>query len=208
MQVMKKTEKTETLLPYPVVLASASPRRREILEQIGIEPVVVPGSLEEKTASTAPEEVVKELSLMKAQHVYETSVKGRMDGAVVIGSDTVVSAGGRILGKPATKEEAKDMIRLLSGGVHEVYTGVTLIRGERKITFAEKTAVSVWPMTEEEIEAYAACGESMDKAGAYGIQGRFAAFIRGIDGSYTNVMGLPAGRTYQELKRISEEKND
>lgn len=205
---MKKTEKTETLLPYPVVLASASPRRREILEQIGIEPVVVPGSLEEKAASTAPEEVVKELSLMKAQHVYETFVKGRMDGAVVIGSDTVVSAGGRILGKPAAKEEAKAMIRLLAGGVHEVYTGVTLIRGERKITFAEKTTVSVWPMTEEEIEAYAACGESMDKAGAYGIQGRFAAFIRGIDGSYTNVMGLPAGRTYQELKRISEEKND
>lgn len=205
---MKKTEKTETLLPYPVVLASASPRRREILEQIGIEPIVVPGSLEERTVSTAPEEVVKELSLMKAQHVYETFVKGRMDGAVVIGSDTVVSAGGRILGKPAAKEEAKAMIRLLAGGVHEVYTGVTLIRGERKITFAEKTTVSVWPMTEEEIEAYAACGESMDKAGAYGIQGRFAAFIRGIDGSYTNVMGLPAGRTYQELKRISEEKND
>lgn len=196
------------LLPHPVVLASASPRRREILNQIGIEPVVVPGNLEEKTSSAKPEEVVKELSRMKAQHVYETAVKGRMDGAVVIGSDTVVAAGGRILGKPATKEEAKAMIRLLAGGVHEVYTGVTLIRGERQITFAEKTDVSVWPMTEEEIEAYADCGESMDKAGAYGIQGRFAAFIRGIDGSYTNVMGLPAGRTYQELKRISEEKND
>lgn len=211
-------------LPYPVILASSSPRRREILNQIGIEPTVMPGNLEEQVTSERPDEVVMELSAQKAEHVYNMCRKDRENGSfIVIGSDTVVAAGGKILGKPGNEEEARKMIRLLSGNVHQVYTGVTLIRGDRKITFAEKTEVSVWPMTEEEIEDYIAFhgseddGESEenpgkprheweDKAGGYGIQGSFAKFIREIHGDYYNVMGLPASRTYQELKRISEER--
>lgn len=226
---IKHTEYTENrqgiLLPYPVILASASPRRREILNQIGIEPIVMPGNLEEQVTSDRPDEVVRELSVQKAEHVCEMCGKDRETGSfIVIGSDTVVSAGGKILGKPGDEEEAREMIRLLSGNIHQVYTGVTLIRGKRKITFVEKTEVSVWPMTEEEIEDYITCcgsedrdGESEgnpgkprheweDKAGGYGIQGTFAKFIREIHGDYYNVMGLPASRTYQELKRISEER--
>lgn len=100
------------------------------------------------------------------------------------------------------------MLRMLQGDSHYVYTGVTLIAGNKKRSFAVETRVDVYPMSEKEIESYIACKESDDKAGAYGIQGRFAAYIRGIDGSYTNVMGLPAGRVYQEMKQLLEDRND
>ncbi|WP_125144335.1 Maf family protein [Clostridium transplantifaecale] len=212
-----------------VILASASPRREELLRQIGIIPEVIPSRVEEKVTKKEPDQVVMELSGQKAEEVaarLEKTRKGiwteasadkdKKTGAeedasitqMVIGSDTVVYADGRILGKPADYEEAANMLRTLQGGTHHVYTGVTLIAGERKKTFAVKTEVDVYPMSEREIEAYLACGESMDKAGAYGIQGRFAAHIRGIRGSYTNVMGLPAGRVYQEMKRLLEGQDD
>ena len=124
---------------------------------------------------------------------------------LVIGSDTVVALGERILGKPGDIREAEDMLRHLSGKTHEVYTGVALLyrsaagEEERKV-FYERTKVTFYPMTEEEISAYAAEGECLDKAGAYGIQGSFARYIRGIEGDYNNVVGLPAGRLYQEAK--------
>ena len=100
------------------------------------------------------------------------------------------------------------MIRRIAGRTHQVFTGVAIVRGQREKTFAVESRVTVYPMSEEEIRGYVAAGESMDKAGAYGIQGRFAAFIRELSGSYTNVMGLPVGRLYQELKAFSEENDD
>ena len=128
---------------------------------------------------------------------------------MVVGADTVVAFDGKILGKPKDKEDAVRMIRMLQGHIHQVYTGVTLVfcgklSGESvsvvdKITFAEKTDVHVCPMTEEQIRAYVETGEPMDKAGAYGIQGYFAAWVQGISGDYNNVVGLPVGRVYRTM---------
>ncbi len=188
-----------------IVLASASPRRRELLAQIGIVPEIIPSTMEEKITASDPEEVVKELSFQKA-----SDVAGRcLEGTLVIGADTVVAADGRILGKPKSHEEAAEMIAMLAGKSHQVYTGVTLILcgkdGRKTRSFVEKTVVAVYPMNEREIAGYAESDEPMDKAGAYGIQGKFAAFIKGIDGDYNNVVGLPVGRVYQEMKILFEE---
>ncbi len=190
-----------------IVLASASPRRRELLAQIGLEPEIMPSTVEEIVTDTAPEKVVMSLSLQKASDVAEKrKAKGEMADTVVIGADTVVAAGGQILGKPRDREDAARMIRSLQGGIHQVYTGVTLIasgkEGELVRTFYEETHVTVYPMEEEEISRYITSGEPDDKAGAYGIQGLFAAYIQKIDGDYSNVVGLPAGRVYQELKAL------
>ena len=189
-----------------IVLASASPRRKELLNQVGLNPVIEPSGIEEIITTTIPKEAVIELSLQKAEDV----AKKQLPGTVVIGADTVVAAGGKILGKPKTHEEAFEMIDSFQGKTHNVFTGVTLILcGENKMTvrsFAEQTDVHVYPMTSEEIRLYAEDEEPMDKAGAYGIQGRFAAFVKGIDGDYSNVVGLPVGRVYQELKQICEQE--
>lgn len=194
-------------MKHKIVLASASPRRRELLNQVGIWPEIIKSQVEEKVTSTDPQQVVLELSGQKAQDVAVRCG----EGTIVIGADTVVSIGGRILGKPKDTSEAAQMIGLLQGKVHQVYTGVTLIRcgaEEKVVSYAEKTDVRVYPMSLEEILYYAACGEPMDKAGAYGIQGRFAAFIEGIQGDYSNVVGLPIGRTCQELKKLDEIQED
>ena len=143
-----------------------------------------------------------ELSAQKAEDVAAQSPAG----SLVLGADTVVAVEGKILGKPGSHEEAAEMIRLIQGRSHQVYTGVTLIcrEGEasRGVTFAEKTEVAVYPMTGEEIEAYARSEEPMDKAGAYGIQGRFGAYIQGICGDYSNVVGLPAAELERRLRLI------
>lgn len=188
-----------------VVLASASPRRKELLNQIGINPEIWPSDIDEIVSSDIPEQVVMELSCQKAEHVWKTVRNMGNEDMAVIGADTVVACGGSIMGKPADEEEAVQMISRLRGGSHQVYTGVTIITLRGRITFAEKTDVFVSHMTEEEIREYVARGESMDKAGAYGIQGYFAAYIERIEGSYTNVMGLPAGQVYQQLKQLMEE---
>ena len=146
-----------------------------------------------------------ELSSMKAEDIAYRYQEKTGEG-IVIGADTVVAAEGRILGKPADEEEAVRMITMLQGSSHQVYTGVTLIRiregkVQEKRTFAEETEVFVYPMDEQEIAAYVKSGDPMDKAGAYGIQGAFAAYIKGIKGDYSNVVGLPVGRTYQEMKK-------
>lgn len=185
-----------------IVLASASPRRRELLNQIGLKPKIKPSTMEERITTTIPLDAVRELSLQKATDV----ARSEPPGTLIIGADTVVAAEGKILMKPANHENAYDMISLLEGKTHEVYTGVTLLyvketRTEIK-TFAERTLVHVFPMTEEEIRNYSEDEEPMDKAGAYGIQGKFAAYIKGIDGDYNNVVGLPIGRIYQELKQM------
>lgn len=188
-----------------IILASASPRRKMLLEQIGIEPQIIPSGVEEKVTKTAPDEVVMELSARKAEDVAEKSMESFKE-AIIIGADTVVAAEGKILGKPSDEEDAVKMLHMLEGGSHQVYTGVTAVlvkdgRAEDRFSFAERTDVFVYPMTEEEIHAYAASKEPLDKAGAYGIQGSFAAYIQGIQGDYSNVVGLPVGRTYQELKK-------
>ena len=181
-----------------IILASGSPRRKELLAQVGIPFEIVKAEGEEIINTTVPEEAVKELSRQKAREVA-----ARTDGDVVIGADTVVAADHEILGKPKDQEDAVRMIRMLQGRTHQVLTGVTVILrdGVRKneICFAETTHVHVYPMTEEQIRDYVASGEPMDKAGAYGIQGLFAAYVSGIEGDYNNVVGLPVGRLYQEV---------
>lgn len=179
-----------------IILASGSPRRKELLAQIGVTFEIVKAEGEEIIHSAVPTEVVTELSGQKAQEVAE-----KCDGDVIIGADTVVAADGLILGKPKDKEDAVRMLRLLQGKDHEVITGVTVILKDmqKTVQFAEVTKVHVFPMTEEQMKAYAESGEPMDKAGAYGIQGLFAAFVSGIEGDYNNVVGLPIGRLYQEV---------
>lgn len=181
-----------------IILASASPRRRDLLRQVGIEPEIVPSHVEEVITSAEPDLVVMELSAQKAADV---AAGYRGQEVVVIGADTVVAADGQILGKPTDREDAVRMITMLAGRSHQVYTGVTLMFGKtgEQVTFAEKTDVEVYPMTRSQIERYVDTGEPMDKAGAYGIQGYFAAYIRGIRGDYYNVVGLPVGRVCQEI---------
>ena len=143
---------------------------------------------------------MEELSFHKAMEIAEKTEST----AVVIGADTLVFFRGKPLGKPRDEKEAALMLKALQGQTHQVYTGVTLIwhqgKSLRQMSFHERTDVSVWPMTDEEIGEYVKSGEPMDKAGAYGIQGLFARFIRRIEGDYNNVVGLPVGRLYQEMK--------
>ena len=218
-----------------IILASASPRRRELLTQIGLPFEVVVSEAEEKITSTEPARVVEELSAQKAEAVWEklnfditepvrnddagepenwsgeTTGSRRESGTVtkdeiVLGADTVVACDGKILGKPKDTEDAARMLTMLQGRAHEVYTGVTILYGEngekKALTFHEKTTVHFCPMTEAQIREYVAAGDPMDKAGSYGIQGFCARYIRGIEGDYNNVVGLPAGRVYQELHKL------
>ena len=177
-----------------VVLASASPRRTELLEQGNIKHVVMPSHCEEVITSQVPSQVVEELSVQKAEDVYQQYETKNTGDFLVIGSDTVVAADGTILGKPKDKEQA-----------HQVYTGVTLLikKDGKKIrkTFHECSDVHVYPMSKEEIREYIATGEPMDKAGAYGIQGAFGVYICGIEGDYNTIVGLPLARVYQEMKK-------
>lgn len=186
-----------------ILLASASPRRRELLEQIGLPFEVVVSHVEEVITETEPGKVVEQLSAQKAEAVAESL--GEPEETLVIGADTVVAAENTILGKPKDAAHAAEMLRLLAGRTHAVYTGVTLIlrgaSGETaRKTFHERTDVSFYPMEETEIRQYVATGDCMDKAGAYGIQGFCARYISGINGDYNNVVGLPVGRLYQEIK--------
>ena len=160
-----------------IILASASPRRRELLTQIGISFTIQKAEKEETVTTSVPSEAVKELALQKAREVAE-----KYPADVVIGADTIVAANGQILGKPKDAEDAIQMLRMLQGGSHEVITGVAILlnNGEKLINFAETTRVHVFPMTEEQICSYVESGEPMDRAGSYGIQGTFAAYISGI----------------------------
>lgn len=198
-----------------IILASASPRRRELLAQIGMDFEVRASYAEEKTEAKDPEELVKELSALKALDIWEKLSEEEKKTGLVIGADTVVSICGAVMGKPKDREDAAGMLSLLQGRTHQVYTGVTFVyldekgdmdigrKAERRVnSFFEKTDVLVFPMSEEEIARYVDTGDPMDKAGAYGIQGIFAAYIKGIAGDYNNVVGLPVGRLYQELKKI------
>lgn len=175
-----------------IILASGSPRRRELLEQIGVKKyrIVSPDVDEHVEGHPAPEELVELLSRRKAEAV---GAKAGAD-ALVIAADTVVALDGAILGKPHSREEAAAMLAALSGREHAVYTGLTVLRGNRLVTGHERTAVTFRTLTGAEIDRYVATGEPMDKAGAYGIQGVGALLITGIEGDYFNVMGLPVCR--------------
>lgn len=207
-----------------LVLASASPRRRELLSQIGLEFTVMPSKKEENAKATEVGALVQELSRQKAVDIWEQISGGqrqnpdadqeqiaeetqepnlngkRQPELLVIGADTVVCCEGKILGKPHSREAAAEMLTALQGRSHEVYTGVTLYSQSETVTFFECTQVEFYPMTEVEISEYIDSKEPMDKAGAYGIQGLGARFVKGIRGDYNNVVGLPVGRLYQELK--------
>lgn len=184
-----------------IVLASASPRRLALLEQVGVECEVIPSEREEIIREISPERIVRQLASDKAHDVFDR-LPGTDGNTLVIGADTVVAVDGRILGKPHSYEEAFDMIKLIRGREHNVITGVDIIGKDREVCFSEVTGVMVYPMSDEEIEEYLSCGESMDKAGAYGIQGFFAAYILGINGDYNNVVGLPVSRLIHEIKKM------
>lgn len=184
-----------------LILASASPRRKELLEKTGLEFEILPAKGEEVITKTVPREVVEELSLQKAAEI----AKMQEGTCIVIGADTIVAKDDKIMGKPKDEADARRMLSLLSGDVHQVYTGVTLIRTgaeEKVVTFSEKTEVFFYPMTEQEINDYIVTGDCMDKAGAYGIQGNFAVHVKGLEGDYYNVVGLPIGKVWQELKQL------
>jgi len=198
-----------------IILASQSPRRKELLEQIGLEFEICPAKGEEIITKSIPEEVVMELSKQKAEEVAAmVSSFGENHKEIttpsdilVIGADTVVAYDGKILGKPVDEADAKRMLTMLSGNTHSVFTGVTLVLVDKsgragELVFFEKTDVKMHAMSELEIDRYIATGEPMDKAGSYGIQGKCAIYIEKIDGDYNNVVGLPISRIYQELKKI------
>lgn len=194
-----------------IILASGSPRRRELLEQIGLKFEIMVSNAEENADTKSPEKLVDALSRQKAEAVF--SMLPDKEEVLVIGADTVVAREGSVLGKPEDKKAAVDMLKKLSGRDHQVYTGVTLLyrpagkdsskKVQRK-TFHEVTRVRFFPLTEGEIAAYVETGDSMDKAGAYGIQGIFARYVESIEGDYNNVVGLPVGRVYQEAKEWLE----
>lgn len=183
-----------------MILASQSPRRRELLALITPDFEVVPAQGEEKLpAGIAPDEAVLMLSQQKAAEVSARKFPGGDVTDTIIAADTVVAIDGDILGKPHSNENAVEMLRRLSGRKHGVFTGVTFITPDKTVSFVEETTVEFFPLTESEIEAYAATGEPMDKAGAYGIQGRGALLVKRIEGDYYNVMGLPVGELYRRL---------
>ena len=188
------------------VLASASPRRRQLLGSLGINFEIIPATDDEHITSDVPSEVVTSLSQQNAKEIFHKLLTDNKDTLVVIGSDTVVSYKEKILGKPTDREDAKRMIQSIAGDTHEVYTGVTLMytdeTGSKEFSFYECTKVRVFPMTDSEIEDYLNTDEPYDKAGAYGIQGIFGKYVEGIDGDYNCVVGLPVARLYQEMKKL------
>lgn len=187
-----------------VILASASPRRRELLATILPEfQVRVSAADETLPPDIAPEEAVRLLARKKAEAVL--ALEPNREKILVIGSDTVVALGKTILGKPHSREECTAMLRALSGREHAVHTGVALLWEGGCRVFGETTRVEFWPLTEEEIAWYASTPEPYDKAGGYGIQGLGSVLVKRIDGDYFTVMGLPVSRLWRELKALPED---
>lgn len=198
-----------------IILASSSPRRKELLEQLGVKFQMMAALGEEIPKGNTPEEIVCYLSKNKAVEVakslMEKGLKKEEERNInlVIGADTVVVLEGKILGKPRDERDAMEMLSRLSGRQHCVYTGVTLILVKDGTfhlieSFSEETLVKVYPMNKEEITNYIQTGDPMDKAGAYGIQGVFARYIKEITGEYCNVVGLPIGHLWQSLKKLED----
>ena len=243
----QKKKRKRVVMDKRIILASGSPRRKELLEMLGLKFEVMVSNQEESYTSTHPKEIVKELALKKARHVaYEVLEQASLEKeqeltgeqlkdsevadaiknkeVIIIGADTIVVVTGQVLEKPEDETEAFEMIGKLQNNVHQVYTGVALLKKSslikeknekndgsdsnstpkwlQRINFVVETKVFVSPMTEDEIWDYIRTGESLDKAGGYGIQGGFAKFIEKIDGDFYNVMGLPVAKLYQEMKKM------
>ena len=182
-----------------IVLASASPRRRDLLTQMGLTfRVVVSDADESVDKALSPDEQVRIISARKAEAT--AALVG--PEALIVAADTVVELHGAVMGKPHSREEAVEMLTHLSGNTHTVHTGITLRQGEHMLTQSEATQVTFRPLTEAEIAAYVDTGEPMDKAGAYGIQGLGSVLVRSIHGDYFNVMGLPVCRLGLALKEF------
>lgn len=194
-----------------IILASGSPRRKELLAQAGYDFDVCPSLSDEDLEPMAPSEYVMLLAKKKADEVCNRiiaqdvvrRVKKLPERFVVLGADTVVSLNGRILGKPYDYDDAYNTLNSLSDQTHQVYTGVCLIyvngRAKSSSSFYEKTDVTFYPVSPDEIIQYLATNEPFDKAGSYGIQGKGGLFVKGIEGDYNNVVGLPLARVYHEL---------
>ena len=218
MTVSKPEEKMTTKQinnDFRIVLASGSPRRKELLELAGLEFEIWPSDKEEVAADTDPGKICTQLSRSKALDVasqirtYNDTHKDLTTETdiLVIGADTIVVKDDTILGKPRDEEDAVRMLKLLSGCTHSVFTGVTLVFMSRngrvgEHTFFDETKVTFYPLEEAEIEEYTATGDALDKAGAYGIQTKSAVFVKCIEGDFYNVVGLPVARLLQELKSI------
>jgi MAF protein/thiamine pyrophosphokinase len=199
--IESRDEIEEKVEKMPVILASGSPRRKELLEQAGFTFEVIPSHVEEKIMATDPEKVVQSLALQKA---LDIAIKH--PNSLVIGADTIVVCDKKILGKPSSKEMAYQMLSSLQNRKHSVYTGVAFVWTEenisKQVTFVQETVVSIAALSDTEIWAYIMGGSPMDKAGAYGIQDDFGLkYITQIEGDYYNVVGLPVARLYQELKK-------
>lgn len=189
----------------PIILASASPRRVELLKQAGFSFTVTPSKVEEATLETSPDRMVEDLAFQKADEVYKRLKKEYTDNDyMVIGADTIVYYDGETLGKPHDEQEAFDMLKMLSDRTHQVYTGIAIIIKEddakQIYLFNERTDVTFYPISDYELRDYIATGDCLDKAGSYGIQGPFAVHIKEIRGDYNNVVGLPIAKLYQAIK--------
>lgn len=182
-----------------VILASGSPRRRALLDMVGISCEVCIPDIEENTDKTVPSEIVKDLSLQKA-----LSVATKYPGQAVLAADTIVEIDGRILGKPKTEDEAFSMLKMLSGRTHSVYTGVALIfpDGSRD-SFYSETRVTMFDNSDDLIRDYISTGEPMDKAGSYGIQGTGAYLVEKVDGDYGTIVGLPVSIVFRKLREYT-----
>lgn len=182
-----------------IILASSSPRRRELLETAGIKFEICVKEVDESIpAGTAPLEAAKMTALKKALATAESHKND-----IVIGADTIVVAEGKILGKPKDKDDACAMLRMLSGIEHEVITGVCIICGEKTDSFAQVSRVKFYELTEDEIKSYVDTGEPMDKAGAYGIQGKGCILVEKIEGDYFNIVGLPVAEVVRAINKIN-----
>ena len=182
-----------------LILASASPRRNEILTLAGYSFDVLPADIKEQFPHGAPADIAaRELSRQKA-----AALKSKVALTdIILAADTVVAVDGAVLGKPYDAEDAARMLRLLSGKTHTVYTGVTLLRGDECISFTQATQVTFYELTDRQINGYIATGEPFDKAGAYGIQGRGCVLVKSIDGDYFNVMGLPIAQVARQINKL------
>lgn len=187
-----------------IILASASPRRKELLQLAGVSFTVLPATGEEQISTDIPWEAVEQLSFQKAQMVAESHFWE--EGTLVIGADTIVVYQEKILGKPKDAKDAVQTLLCLQENTHQVYTGVTVFKKQAgqwfTNTFWECTDVTFYPVSLEEIQAYVKTGEPMDKAGSYGIQGAFGIYVKEIKGDYNNVIGLPVGRLLYETKKM------
>lgn len=182
-----------------MILASQSPRRRELLSLITSDFRIIPAKGEEfLPEKISPENAVLALSEQKAKEIYAD-----YKGEIIIAADTIVAIDGKILGKPKDEADAFEMLKTLSGRVHEVFTGVCVIfpNGEKE-RFFDETKVEFYPLSDKEISDYIKTGEPMDKAGAYGIQEKGALLVKRIDGDYYNVMGLPVAKLFRVINRI------